>query len=333
MSEAKAEAAAPSSRAQILARYSELKAKVDLAEQSLYQQQMAVDAAKAELIAFESAHRDQLASEPSVTAALPPLGERDRQNRNTTNSNLKTMKLVMLGVAVALLILLLLWGLNILPGSRTSAAAPPEPLFQDSNAGILGGSNATSGSAQTVNAGSAVAPRFQAFYDRYGTRVLGLPISGVLNEGGLEVQWFERARLEYHPNLAGTPYEVQLSRLGSIYTDGRSFAEQQFFVSRPDARYFDVTRHGVGGIFLDFWQRYGGLDVFGYPISAEFDELLPDGNTYRVQYFERARLEYHPALAGTDNMVQVGLLGTALYQNDPRRPQTVQPIPTPVPLP
>lgn len=37
------------------------------------------------------------------------------------------------------------------------------------------------------------------------------------------------------------------------------------------------------------------LAFFGYPISTHFDEKDANGNTYLVQYFERAVLEYHPA--------------------------------------
>jgi len=33
-----------------------------------------------------------------------------------------------------------------------------------------------------------------------------------------------------------------------------------------------------------------------------------------VQYFQDARLEYHPELAGTDNEVQLGLIGRQYLQ-------------------
>lgn len=325
---------------QLRARYSRLKADVDTAEHDLYEQQGKLEAARAALDGFVARHRDALglpelrSADDTGAAGVAVTPDRDRQNRSETNSMLKTALLVLLGVLGGLLLIALLWALGLFP--RISAAAQPEPILGgETGAGTLGGGGG--GLTESAVVGSEPVPavdgRFQAMYDRYGINVLGRPISGVLNDNGLEVQWFERARLEYHPNLAGTPYDVQFSRLGAIYTDGRTFAEQQFFVSRPDLRYFEVTRHGVGGAFLDFWTRNGDVTVFGFPISEEFDEVLPDGITYRVQYFERARLEYHPQLAGSEHVVQAGLLGTALYSNDPRRPMTVQPIPTPVPLP
>ena len=42
-------------------------------------------------------------------------------------------------------------------------------------------------------------------------------------------------------------------------------------------------------------ETYGGLPVYGYPITEEFIEKSPtDGKPYKVQYFERNRFEYHP---------------------------------------
>ena len=38
-----------------------------------------------------------------------------------------------------------------------------------------------------------------------------------------------------------------------------------------------------------------------------------NGQTYRVQYFERARFEYHPENAGGENEVLLGLLGREQY--------------------
>ncbi|HEU5424150.1 MAG TPA: murein L,D-transpeptidase, partial [Nitrolancea sp.] len=59
------------------------------------------------------------------------------------------------------------------------------------------------------------------------------------------------------------------------------------------------------------------LAVFGYPISEEFQEQNPaDGKMYTVQYFERARFEYHPEFKGTPYEVELGLLGR---QTMPRR--------------
>lgn len=179
----------------------------------------------------------------------------------------------------------------------------------------------------------SVSPLFEGFYvARGGQQLLGLPLTPPMVVNGREIQWFERARVEHWPEHVGTPYEVQLGRLGVEFTQSRAFAQQGFFVSTPELRYFPETGHAVGGAFLRFWEANGGLDNFGLPISEEFDEVLPDGLTYRVQYFERVRLEYHPQYAGTPYEVQLGLLGRALLSNE-ARPSTIQPVPTQVPLP
>lgn len=55
--------------------------------------------------------------------------------------------------------------------------------------------------------------------------------------------------------------------------------------------YFAETSHNLCAGFLRYWQAYGGLAIFGYPITEEFVD--PDiGLT--VQWFERGRFEWHP---------------------------------------
>ncbi|MCC6936025.1 MAG: L,D-transpeptidase, partial [Thermomicrobiales bacterium] len=59
----------------------------------------------------------------------------------------------------------------------------------------------------------------------------------------------------------------------------------------------------------------GGLMSYGYPISEPVRERnAEDGKTYLVQYFERARFEYHPEYAGTDAEVLLGLLGNEMLR-------------------
>jgi hypothetical protein len=255
--------------------------------------------------------------------------------------------LIFLLALAGLLVLALLLnnvGLLRLPGIGAPVAPTRELILGDPTpaAAVLGGvQDAYPGpsTAQIPPPGPPPGPpppvgaQFESFYyARGGERILGRPIAEAVSVNGRQIQWFERARVEHWPEHAGTPYEVQLGRIGAEYTAGRSFASQEYFVSNGELRYFPETGHAVGGAFLRFYDGNGGLDSFGYPISEEFDEVLPDGRAYRVQYFERARFEYHPELAGTPYEVQIGLLGTALYRND-ARPETVQPMPTPVPLP
>src|SRR5690242_9006967 len=68
--------------------------------------------------------------------------------------------------------------------------------------------------------------------------------------------------------------------------------------------FYPQTKHSVSFGFKQFFDSRGSLEVFGYPTTEEVRE---DGWT--VQYFQRARFEYHPEHAGTPYAVQLGLLG------------------------
>ena len=84
---------------------------------------------------------------------------------------------------------------------------------------------------------------------------------------------------------------------------------------QADNRYFPLTGHNVTGALLEFFERNGGLEVFGYPRTDAFEE-----NGRLVQYFQRHRLEWWP-----ENpppwQVQLALLGDiVLGPADPPAP-------------
>lgn len=77
-----------------------------------------------------------------------------------------------------------------------------------------------------------------------------------------------------------------------------------------DRAYFPQTGHYLGGVFKNFWGKNGGLAVFGFSQTEEFEELNRDtGKVFTVQYFERQRYEYHPENKGTPYEVLLGRLG------------------------
>jgi hypothetical protein len=139
-----------------------------------------------------------------------------------------------------------------------------------------------------------VGARFLAYWRMHGgVRILGYPISAEFDqqlEDGktYSVQYFERARLEYHPENQA-PYDVLLGQFGRHFHPADPPA-----APRPDAVYFPQSGHNVRAGFWDFWQRFGDLAQFGYPLTDEFTETLDDGKPYLVQYFERARFDHHP---------------------------------------
>ena len=69
-----------------------------------------------------------------------------------------------------------------------------------------------------------------------------------------------------------------------------------------------------------YWEAHGGVAIFGYPISEEFQETSPeDGKRYLVQYFERNRFEWHPENAAPYDVL-LGRLGLIALQNTGKQP-------------
>lgn len=80
--------------------------------------------------------------------------------------------------------------------------------------------------------GHSVSFNFLSFFDaRGGVDVFGYPITEFFNEGGRFVQYFQRARLEYYPDLPAAQ-QVQIAYLGEIYFE---WAKLDPYVKRPVA--------------------------------------------------------------------------------------------------
>jgi len=144
-----------------------------------------------------------------------------------------------------------------------------------------------------------------------GLATFGYPISEEYTDPqtGFVTQWFERARFEWHPGAFPSHYDVLLGLLGNEVTAGRH-AEAPFQPvsagSDANCTFYAATGHRLCFGFRDFWESHGGLAIYGYPISEEFQE-----NGFTVQYFERQRLEYHPENPPAWQ-VEGGLLGVQL---------------------
>lgn len=161
-------------------------------------------------------------------------------------------------------------------------------------------------------------PFLSYWRDNGGVGLFGYPISERVQETITQTgevytaKYFERARMELHQ---ATGEQVILGRLGAII-----HPPEPAVTPIAGAQFFPATGHNLAGPFLDFWKANGGLAVFGYPISEEITEKNPvDGKEYKVQYFERSRFELHPEHAGAPQQVQLGLLGTQLYNQKYKR--------------
>ena len=160
--------------------------------------------------------------------------------------------------------------------------------------------------------GACISGRIREFWEQNGgLAVFGLPLAPqqeeTLEGQALQVQWFERARLELHPENA-QPYDVLLGRLGvdRLTQLGRDWFTFPKTEAQTDCRFFAETGHNVCGAILAAWHASGlefdgkqgyseaeSLALFGLPLSDAQTETI-EGQDYSVQWFERARFELHP---------------------------------------
>ncbi|NNJ09778.1 hypothetical protein EKD04_005515 [Chloroflexales bacterium ZM16-3] len=159
-----------------------------------------------------------------------------------------------------------------------------------------------------------------------GLPVFGYPIAAqgeeMIEGRPFQVQWFERNRLEIHPENQ-PPYNVLLGRLGAdrLSQQGQDWTLFPKGTQQAGCRFFPETGHSVCGEILAAWRANGleldgrsgktegeNLALFGLPLSEPQVETLSDGRQYTVQWFERARFELHPENAPPYNVL-LGLLG------------------------
>lgn len=147
---------------------------------------------------------------------------------------------------------------------------------------------------------------FQAYWNQFGgLPVYGYPLTEEFVENGQTVQYFERARFEWHPGAWPARYDVELGLLGNELTGGmRSNPAFQPAAAQAGCTYFAETKHNLCAQFQTYWNQFGGLPVYGYPISEPFQQ-----NGMTVQYFERARFEWHPGAWQSRYDVLLGRVG------------------------
>ncbi|WP_129626607.1 ELWxxDGT repeat protein [Candidatus Oscillochloris fontis] len=187
--------------------------------------------------------------------------------------------------------------------------------------------------------GFCIHGRIRTFWEQNGgLPVFGYPVGSqqeAMVEGRpFQTQWFERTRLELHPENA-PPYDVLLGRIGADRLAQQGRPDWQHFpqdAQRGDCLRFE-TGHAVCGAILGAWQAHGlefdgrpgpsyaeSLALFGVPLSSPTLEVL-EGQVYTVQWFERARFELHPEHAPPYHVL-LGLLGNEIRANAPTAPQS-----------
>ena len=186
--------------------------------------------------------------------------------------------------------------------------------------------------------GNCIDGRIEEYWAQNGgLPVFGYPISPAGSrqtaEGSFSSQSFERNRLELHPENAA-PYDVLLGRLGDerLRQLGRDWQTLPKGRQTADCLWFPQTEHSVcdqepGIGFKTYWSTHGladpqlnaygrSLALFGLPLSEPAQETNATGDTVLVQWFERARFEYHPGQP-REFKVLLGLLGNETEQPTP----------------
>lgn len=155
---------------------------------------------------------------------------------------------------------------------------------------------------------------------RGGKDIFGLPVAPEQVRGGVLAQQFERARLELRKESAAssTPNGERMAVVPAMLGQERAAQLGLVWPRTADpgtleaGRYFAQTGQAINGGFYEFWLNHGGEEVFGLPISPEAEMMNPtDSKTYLTQWFQRARMEFHPELPEGQRIV-LGNLGTEL---------------------
>ncbi len=177
--------------------------------------------------------------------------------------------------------------------------------------------------ATVCNGDTCLDPRLAAAYDAHeGATYLGLPITTGLRTEARVRQYFEKGALQIDL-LSG---HVSLLDTGRMITQHRLPFSQDQAPRGDEHLFFPETGYSVSYALRIFYEVHNGRERFGPPISAAFD----DGFSGRpiVQYFPRARLEWHPELQGVGDEVQLGDIGRELLNLD----QNSAALPPPAPL-
>jgi sugar lactone lactonase YvrE len=183
--------------------------------------------------------------------------------------------------------------------------------------------------------GFCISGRIREFWEQNGgLAVFGFPLAPqqqeTLEGQSFQVQWFERVRLELHPENA-RPYDVLLGRIGvdRLVQQGRDWFTFPKSEAQPECRFFAETGHNVCGTILRAWRANGlefdgkngkseaeSLALFGLPLNDAKSELI-EGKEYTIQWFERARFELHPENQAPYNVL-LGRLGAEVREGTRR---------------
>src|SRR5215210_5373672 len=157
-----------------------------------------------------------------------------------------------------------------------------------------GGAQAQTSQRCFSETGFCIDGRIREFWEQNGgLPVFGLPVTpqqeATIEGKTLQVQWFQRNRLELHPENQ-PPYDVLLGRLGAdrLAQQGRDPFTFPKSNAQNGCRFFPETGHNVCGAVLNAW-RANGLEFDGKKGKSEGENLalfglpLSDVQTENIQ--------------------------------------------------
>jgi hypothetical protein len=155
----------------------------------------------------------------------------------------------------------------------------------------------------------------------------------VLVAGGVGADGFLNTSERYYPDenrwIVGSKMAGPRSIAAAVLVNGmilvvggwsateNALAAAEIYNDGPPGQCFYETGHCMSYDFNEYWYAHGKLAIIGFPLSDVFSEQLEDGKVYRVQYFERVRMEYHPEVADPQYRVQLGQFGRHIHPAEP----------------
>ena len=135
-------------------------------------------------------------------------------------------------------------------------------------------------------------PFLETWRNAGGYEVLGAPLSEARYVADVVEthQTFETLTLTYDPDLE-VDWRIQALPLDQKIVNTVSTKESRKKVTvAPDGGVlYPETGHSVSGPFKSFWDQYGGIRLFGLPVSEPFSSK--EGGTSRSQVFERVVMD------------------------------------------
>lgn len=174
-----------------------------------------------------------------------------------------------------------------------------------------------------ADTGHNVSGDFLVFYQSIPNApfVFGSPITEQFTDStsGRLIQYFQRARFEYFPELPAGQ-RVRVAPLGE-YVYQRVPNEGEVNIFTPiGCRYYADTGFSVCYAFLEFFDKNGGETIFGKPKSSF---VFYNGRI--AQYFERARFEWYPEYPDGQRVV-LAELGRIYFDLVGENPNLLQPV-------